>query len=68
MPTDLGGGLFLSKNLFRFFSFYFFSLNILLYCLRQRSNADVAQLVEHLLGKEKVSGPIPDIGSIVYCS
>ena len=29
--------------------------------------ADVAQLVEHVLGKNEVSGSIPDIGSrIVY--
>ena len=26
-------------------------------------NADVAQLVEHVLGKDEVSGSIPDVGS-----
>ncbi len=28
-----------------------------------RESADVAQLVEHVLGKDEVSGSIPDIGS-----
>ena len=27
--------------------------------------ADVAQLVEHFLGKEEVTGPIPVVGSIL---
>ena len=27
------------------------------------NSADVAQLVEHVLGKDEVSGSIPDIGS-----
>ena len=32
--------------------------------LHRLFNADVAQLVEHLTRNEKVSGSIPDIGSI----
>ncbi len=31
--------------------------------ISERSSADVAQLVEHVLGKDEVSGSIPDVGS-----
>ena len=33
----------------------------------QEIRADVAQLVEHLHGKEKVTGSIPVVGSTLHC-
>ena len=30
-------------------------------------SADVAQLVEHVLGKDEVSGSIPDVSTMWFC-
>jgi hypothetical protein len=34
--------------------------------IRKRGSADVAQLVEHVLGKDEVSGSIPDVSTMCF--